>query len=297
MNAHVCAKGSLDAVWKFQHKRTRGCCSSRKRWWLYTLQVFFWTLVCEMIVVVSFFQEVGNAEILALGVFVPIIIVFIEAWSFPLLLAKHVIKEINVPPENSDPQTIARFVESVLSIQMDWLGQDGHLVPFLKCASVTASAMLMYVWLHLLEIAILADHGYHSTQSAVVKHMSLRVILHLIFCFIVLGFVLIPSLLITNACETLWRDTNDLRCKLNRRLASGMLNNGRNLDSMREGIHLVDDLQTCLRNLNGKQGMGCAMLGIRMSGPLIKAFAVSMASVAVAYLPKVLDFYQVSPPR
>lgn len=177
------------------------------------------------------------------------------------------------------------------TLQGNWLGQDGILLPFLKCATVSALAMLACIWLDILVIATWAEHGYDSGKGGVVGNRSSFFLQQLCFCSIGLGFAFIPALLVTATCETLCQNINDLRCKLNHRLASGMLQGRHDSASMHADIFLVDELQTSLQNLNHKQGMGCAMFGFRMSGPLVQAFLVTMASVAPFYLPKLLEFY------
>jgi len=275
---------ALDAVWTTPIKKNK----HRIGLWTFTIQLCLMIVFCEAIIWWAYTN--GAQSVLLLGVVLPSLIGFISCWVFPMIIAMKVITDVEVPTnEDGHPQAIARFVQSVQSIQTDWLGQDGILQPFLKCATVSASTMLAFIWLDVLAIAMLSEHGYDAEKSQVVEGMSISVLVHMFFCSIVLGWAVIPPLTVTANCEQLCQGINDLRGKLTYQLASGMPDGQR----MHDDIFLVDELQTYLQNLNHKQGMGCAMFGFRMSVPLVKALGVAMATVAIYYLPNVFKFYQI----
>merc|ERR1712217_860476 len=99
----------------------------------------------------------------------------------------------------------------------------------------------------------------------------------ILLCCVGLTYLLIPVLLVTRSCEMLLNELNNVAGKLIKIAAEATQESQK--EAALHDLRLVYELKRFLQDTNQKQGMGCTILGVRISVPLVKGILVGLTSL------------------
>jgi len=281
----------LDSIWT-----TRTTWRSSRCLRILAFQPLIWVSICEFAIYMSVPDNADSYySPIFLGILLPGWVMLVSTCAFAMVLVRNLIDDLEMPLEDgADPQAVAKLIHKVHLLQTTWLDQGGLLEPFTRCVSILAGFFVLVILVDVMEISILQSSSVSAhTSSKSIKQVAEAVLLQLFLNFVALCWVLVPPLLITSAADLLYAKVNDLVGSLTTRAATAIIDGReqKEKDRLQQDLWLLDHLKMFMQDLNRKQGIGCAIFGVKLSVPLVKAVFVAMTSIFAICLPKCVEFY------